>query len=105
MFFRVRLYHGKRQPAGRTVLGRRLDNNVDIPAQPGQAFQQPVLRNPAKTPFQEGGNLGLRQPQDLCSAGLGKPSPLNDLGDLGGQLGLNQHALAIRVAEVGIHVP
>ena len=48
------LCYGKRQPAVRPAPGRRLDHNVDIPAQSGQAFQQTVLRNPAKPPFQEG---------------------------------------------------
>src|ERR1035438_9981930 len=58
--FPANLCYGKRQPAVRPTPGRWLDHNVDIPAQPGQAFQQTVLRNPAKPPLQEGGDFGLR---------------------------------------------
>src|SRR5471030_2202723 len=61
--FRAALCYGKRQPAVRPAPGRRLDHNVDIPAQPGQAFQQTVLRNPSKAPLQEGGTLGCVNPK------------------------------------------
>jgi len=103
--FPAALRYGKRQPPVRPAPGRRLDHNVDIPAQPRQAFQQTVLRNPAKPPLQEVGNLGLCEPQNLGCVGLGERSPPEDLGYLGGQLGLNQHALTIRIPEIGIHIP
>ena len=54
------LRHRERQPTVWPALGRRLDRNVDIPPQPGQAFQQSVLRNPTKPPLEDGGNLWLR---------------------------------------------
>ena len=103
--FPAALRYGKRQPPVRPAPGRRLDHNVDIPAQPRQAFQQTVLRNPAKPPLQEVGNLGLCEPQNLGCVGLGERSPPEELGYLGGQLGLNQHALTIRIPEIGIHIP
>lgn len=83
---------------------RGCHDNLDVASESGEAVQQAALRDPAEVSPQERGHLRLRQPQQMPRLRLRQALTLDEFGDLEHELGLDEHGLRIRQAEIGVDV-
>src|SRR5256886_10083095 len=83
---------------------RGFHDNLDVASEPGEAVQQVALRNPAKVSPQERGYLRLGQTQQMPRLRLSQALTLDEFGDLGHELGLDEHGLRIRYTDISIDV-
>ena len=84
---------------------RAFHDDLQVPAQSGEALQQPSLGNASELSAEQSGNLGLGQTEELRSLDLRQSLLANNLRDFCNQLRLDQHFRAVREAQVRVHIP
>src|SRR6266571_3401525 len=90
--------------AASSASGGIFHDNLNVPAQTGQALNQFAFRDPPELAAEKSGNLGLGQTKNLGGLDLGQALAADDFRDLPNQPRLDQHFLGVRVAEVGVHI-
>ena len=93
-----------RQPTITSGTWRCFHNYLYIASKADETVHQTALGKTAEPTAQQVGKFGLRHPQQFRSLGLGEPFAFDDLGNLGHELGFDQHLVGIAVTQIGIHV-